>query len=141
MFRIIFMQQYVILLCHLFKGTIKVSSINPKYVHMKKIILPVFLVFSYLQVHAENQLKPKYNFSDTFMIKNLQRDSVSIKSYILGLNKGNIFLYKNEKGNVFSLAPDNMYCLAPLELPKMPVQKDKALNYMPNKILPEQKNL
>ena len=106
---------------------------------MKKIILPVFLVFSFLQVHAENQLNGKHNFSDTFMIKNLQQDSISIKSYILGLNPGNILLYKNENGNVFSLAPDNMYCLAPLELPKMPVQKDKALPYIPNKILPVQK--
>ncbi len=111
------------------------------FVNMQKIIVSVFFLFSYQHVHAENQLNPAHNFSDTFVIKNLQRNSISIKSYILNKNSGNLLLYKNEKGNVFSLAPDNMYCLAPLELPKMSVLQNMELPYMPNIILPESKSL
>lgn len=106
---------------------------------MKKLITAVFLLLFYFQGYAENHLKPMQHFSDTAIIKNLLRDSSSIKTYILGLNPGNTFLYKNEKSNVFSLAPDNMFCLAPLELQKMPTQKDEKLPYIPNKILRLQK--
>ena len=105
----------------------------------QSIILIICVIFSF-EGKAENNFNKALIINDTLPGYNIFPDSNSIKSSILGLNPGNKFLFKSEKGNLFSLAPDNMYCIAPIELQQMPVQKDKVLPFMPNQI-PQVKKL
>lgn len=107
---------------------------------MKRIFIPVLSILIYTSANAESKYKPPHYLKDTFLLKNILHDSTTIKSYILGLNPGNKFLFPNERGNVFSLAPDNMYCLAPLDLQNMPVLKNRDLPFIPNPFPTGEKN-
>lgn len=107
---------------------------------MKKIIIPVLSTFIYFHANAESNFEPVHFLNDTFLLKNNIRDSNSIKNYILDLNPGNKLLFSNERGNVFSLAPDNMYCLVPLDLQNMPVLKNLDLPFIPNPFSTGEKN-
>lgn len=101
---------------------------------MKQSFVLFVLTIFCINAKAKNNFSPFHTLNDTMPGYKIFPDSNSLKSIILGLNPGNKFLFQNEKGNVFALGPDHMFCLTPIELQKMPVQKNNVLPFMPNQI-------
>ncbi len=82
-------------------------------------------------VHSQDKAIPDGTIYKSFQEN--KKDSSQLP--VVQLNPENKLLFRNERGNVYAMAPDNMYCLVPLNFSKMPVLQNKSgLPYMPNAI-------
>ncbi len=109
---------------------------------MKRIFITSLLYFSLFSINAQNSSSDNDNsikkLKELLEQKRFQSENQKNDDNFLALNteRSPLFLYKTDKGNVYSHPLDGMRFLVPEFNSTMPVAKSPQKIYIPNPLLP-----